>query len=425
MPNRTTELGQQWKWTPPPRPDWVQRINEEGACMNISGVVPLDEESLLNSAMRATGLSDFGADDWREPFGILAKAMEEEAEMHLMGRIATRSEMLQLLEARLHIEDTYKRHPEIEDEEITQPIFVVGQGRSGTSFLINLLASNPDNGAIMEWEAMMPCPPPEKATYHNDPRIKKAEGPATLWNRLTPTLTTMHEFAADVPMECAQILALNFMSITWFGTLAQVPSYDVYMANRDVEPALRYHQRVLKLLQWKNPRKHWVLKDPIHLDRLAQLHKIYPDACYVWPHRDPVRALASAINLIGTVQWARSDYPFKSGSFEYISDPAFSARRMEAVIDQLEAGVIPARQFYNLLYKNLVSNPMAEIEAMYRQFEFELSLEGHHTMAQYLADNPRDARPTHKFSIGTDETVARARQVYQRYQNHFKIPEEH
>jgi choline dehydrogenase-like flavoprotein len=53
---------------PPPRPEWVQRLNEEGYCMNISGVVSLDENSLLESAMRASGLSDFGADDWREPF---------------------------------------------------------------------------------------------------------------------------------------------------------------------------------------------------------------------------------------------------------------------------------------------------------------------------------------------------------------------
>ena len=422
MSNNNADQRLQWK--PPPRPDWVQRINEEGTCMNVSGVVPLDEESLLNLAMRATGLSDFGADDWREPFGILVKAMEEEAEMHLMGRIRTRSELLQLLEARLQIEDTYKRHPEIADEEITQPIFVVGQGRSGTSFLINLLASNPENGALMEWEAMMPCPPPEKATYHNDPRIEKAAGPATQCIRVTPTLTTMHEFAAYVPMECAQILALNFMSITWFDTLAQVPSYDAYMAKLDIEPALLYHQRVLKLLQWKNPRKHWVLKDPMHLDRLVQLHKIYPDACYVWPHRDPVRALASVISLIGTLQWGRSDYPFKSGSFEYISDPVFSARRMEAVVDQLEAGVVPAERFYNLLYKDLVAHPMSEIEAMYRQFGMKLSPEGYHAMTQYLADHPRDARPPHKFSIGSDESVARARQAYKRYRDHFKIPEE-
>ena len=67
---------QRTKWQPPPRPDWVQRINEEGDCMNAAGVVPLDSVTLLESARRTTGLSDFGADDWREPFEILCKSLE-------------------------------------------------------------------------------------------------------------------------------------------------------------------------------------------------------------------------------------------------------------------------------------------------------------------------------------------------------------
>jgi hypothetical protein len=106
----------------------VRLINEEGQCMNISGVVPLDEASLLAAAQRATGLSDFGSDEWRDPFRVFIKALEEESELNLMGRIRTRSEILQLLEARLQIEDVYKRHPEIADEAIEKPIILVGQG---------------------------------------------------------------------------------------------------------------------------------------------------------------------------------------------------------------------------------------------------------------------------------------------------------
>ena len=45
------------QWQPPTRPEWVRLVNEEGRCMDISGVVPLDERSLLDTAMRNTGLS--------------------------------------------------------------------------------------------------------------------------------------------------------------------------------------------------------------------------------------------------------------------------------------------------------------------------------------------------------------------------------
>jgi Sulfotransferase family len=412
------------QWQPPPRPEWVQKVNEEGDCMNISGVVPLDSKSLRESAMRTTGLSDFGADDWSEPFEVLVKSLEEDAALNLMGRIRTRSEVLQLLEARLQIEDTYKRHPEINDEQIVQPIVVVGQGRSGTSFLINVLSKNPDNGALMQWEAMFPCPPPEKATYETDPRIDRSHKLIDQWNRVTPTIVSMHEFAGHVPMEDCEIIALNFMAPSWFGSLGQAASYDAYMVKQDQEPALRYHQRVLKLLQWKNPRQHWVLKDPLHLDRLAAFLKIYPDACFVWPHRDPVRALASTISLIGVIQWGRSDHPFKGGSFEFVTDPVYSAQRFNAVIDNLEAGVVPPKQMHHVLYQDLVADTMPQIEAMYRHFGIVLSEQGRRGMAKYLADNPRDARPAHKFNAGEGEAVTGARLAYKRYQEYFKIPNE-
>ena len=53
-------------------------------------------------------------------------------------------DVLILLEGRLQIEETYKRHPEIADEEIHEPIIIIGQGRSGTSLLQNVLAAHPD-----------------------------------------------------------------------------------------------------------------------------------------------------------------------------------------------------------------------------------------------------------------------------------------
>ena len=389
--------------------------------MDISAVVPLDEASLIETAMRNTGLSDFGAEDWLKPFQVLVKSMEEDAELNLIGRLRTRSEILQLLEARLQIEDTYKRHPEIDDEQIIRPLIIVGQGRSGTSFLVNVLSHNPNHGALMQWEAMFPCPPPEASTYCTDPRIEKAHKLIDQWNRVTPTLVSMHEFAGNVPMEDCQILALNFMAPSWFGSLGQAATYDAYMVKVDPELTLKYHKRVLKLLQWKNPRKQWVLKDPIHLDRLEAIMKIYPDACFVWPHRDPIRALSSTVSLLGTIQWGRSDHPFKGGSFEYVLDPVYSAARFNAVIEKLEAGVVPPRQFHHLLYKNLVEDTLGSLEAMYQHFGITLSEAGRRAMQQYLNDHPRTARPAHKVVEGSNEAVKKARKAYKHYQGYFNV----
>ncbi|HEY1973044.1 MAG TPA: sulfotransferase [Pseudonocardia sp.] len=412
------------RWKPPARPEWVQRVNEEGAWMNLRGVVPLDAESLLRSAVETTGLDDFGVDDWREPFEIMVRSMDEEADLNLVGRLRTRSEILQLLEARLRIEDTYRQHPEIDDEQVTEPLFIIGQGRSGTSMLANVLDAHPDNCAPKHWELIFPCPPPEAATYLTDPRIERGHQLIDQWNRVTPSIASMHEFAGHLPMECCQILGLAFRSSTWFDSLGQVPGYQMWLAGQDIRPALRYHERTLKLLQWHNPRAHWVLKDPIHLDRMPAILEIYPDARFIWTHRDPVRALASTVSLLGTVQWGRTDHPFQYGAFEYVTNPEFSSARFDAAIDQIDSGTVPADRVHHMLYADLVADPLTTLERLYGYFGMELTPDGRAGMRAYLDANPRDARPVHKLDLGSDELNSRERKAFARYQRRFAIPYE-
>jgi len=429
----TTSTDVRLEWVPPDRPEWVARVNGEGRVIDagagfgaagIRQVVPLDEESLLRAAVDATGLSDFGGDDWREPFGVFIRALEEEAALNLLGRIRTRSEILQLLCARLRVEETYKRHPEIADQQITQPMIIIGQGRSGTSLLQNVLGHHPDNGVLMHWEMVFPCPPPEAATYESDPRIAVADGLIDQWNRVTPTMPSMHELRGYMPFEDCILMAMNFGALSWMDCLGQVPSYDAYIMGQDIEPHLRYHERVLKLLQWKNPRKHWVLKDPMHLDRMPALLKVYPDACFIWPHRDPVRALASLVSIIGTIQWSRSEEPFRGISLDLLMNPEVSAYRFANVIEQIESGAIPAKQIINVLYKDLVADTVGTVAGIYEHFGIELSAEGRAAMQAYMDQNPRDNRPPHRFSIGSGPAIERARAAFTPYQQHFNVPTE-
>jgi hypothetical protein len=97
--------------------------------------VLLDERSLLEAAMANTGLSDFGDDAWREPFRILLDDLERHADLHLVGRLMTRSDLLVHLEGRLRVIDWYKRHPEVEKQKVEAPVFVVGLPRSGPTIM--------------------------------------------------------------------------------------------------------------------------------------------------------------------------------------------------------------------------------------------------------------------------------------------------
>jgi hypothetical protein len=144
------------RWSRPPRPDWVARVVAEGAHLDLREVVPLDPAELIATACAATGLVDFGDDGWYEPFRALVADLDANSRLTLLGRVMTRQDLLVTLEGRLRIEATYNAHPEIEEEEISAPLVIVGQGRSGTSVLQNMLAAHPDNRTPLHWEAMFP-----------------------------------------------------------------------------------------------------------------------------------------------------------------------------------------------------------------------------------------------------------------------------
>ena len=137
-------------WTPKPRPQWVAELNAFGCQLGSpAALVALDEASLLGAASAATGLDDFGDDGWREPFRVFVDALENEADLHLLGRIMARDEIVRALVNRLEVHATFGRHPEISEERIESPVLVVGTGRSGTSILHELLAQDPANRVPM------------------------------------------------------------------------------------------------------------------------------------------------------------------------------------------------------------------------------------------------------------------------------------
>jgi hypothetical protein len=87
---------------------------------------------------------------------VFVEALERESQLHLAGRLVTRTEILRTLRNRLLLADLWRRRPEILREEILPPIFVVGSPRSGTSILHELLALDPAHRAPAMWEIEHP-----------------------------------------------------------------------------------------------------------------------------------------------------------------------------------------------------------------------------------------------------------------------------
>ena len=410
-------------WTPPPRPAWVQQVIDEGRHMDIRSLVPLQAGELMATARRNTGFDDFGSDEWLEGFHIFLKALDEEADLHLLGRLMTRSDILRWLEARLGIEAAYAEHPEIDDEVIQQPVIVTGLPRAGTSILFELLAQDSQFGSPRNWEMMFPFPPPETASYHSDPRIERCQHLVTQWSRVVPTYAAMHEMGAEIPNECIVAMSCTFLTENLPGQY-QIPSYNAWYYQQDLGYAYRYYKRMLKLLQWRNPRRHWLLKAPSHLGNLPVLFDTFPDARVVITHRDPIVAQASVTNLLGTLYWMRSSQPFDASAFENLMTPEAGAARLDGVVDLLQASAVPLAQIHSFLYAQLVEQPLDALQSLYQGMGLRLEPAALEAMQDYLQAKPQGKFGRHQYSIGEREENARKRLLFRRYQNYFQVPDE-
>ena len=197
------------------RPDWVEKVNEEGRMWAdagmLSDMVPVDIGSVLSAARRETGLHDMGDPDWEEPLTVLTEALENEAQLNLVGRLATRSELILFIRSRLKLVHLAKQHPEIRTQKIEAPIIITGLPRTGTSILQELLHQDPRLRTPLFWETYFLGEAAESGGADANTR-RVGDLVAQQWIRITPQIQTMHETAGDIPAEDASLWNYSFIS---------------------------------------------------------------------------------------------------------------------------------------------------------------------------------------------------------------------
>jgi hypothetical protein len=375
-------------------------------------------QELIDQAQAATGLDDFGDESFREGLDVLVGALDTEADLNDMGRAVMGGQIAACLTNRLQIEDWYRRFPEIDDQEIVAPLFGLGLPRTGSTALGNLFAEDPAFRSLRMWEATSPCPPPELATAHDDPRIAVSQARLDLQDQVLPTLRDMVPLSATGPTECLAVLAYDFRSSTFEG-MARVPTYSEWLLQCDMEPGYRYHRRVLKLLQWHCPPTKWWLRTPAHMLAIDALDRVYPDARFVMTHRDVSSVIPSVASLTTTLAGMSTDVP----------DAAhFGAQAMttwETALRRAIAFRDDGREdrFVDIGFRDVQSDPIGSMRGLYETLGEDLSPEAEANMAAWWAANSGESRGAHRYQaedFGLD--VEGIQERFRFYSDRFDVP---
>jgi len=407
-----------------PLPLPIRLLNSAGRGANKIGLQPvnLTFDKLVARAQRNTGLKDFGEDEFEGPLKRLIASLENEADLNTLGRMMARGDILKTLENRLGIVDLFKRHPEIGDERIEKPLFVVGPPRSGTTIFHDLLAMDADNRVPLSWECAYPLPPPETASYTNDPRIEKVAADLARVDQLLPAFKTMHPMGAQRAQECVAMTSIDFTSMVYYVQF-NVPSYDQWVMEHDMRSALKWHRRFLQVLQWKCPGKRWALKSPQHMWHLEFIHREYPDALFVQTHRDPVKTVISMSNLAATLQTLGSDSANLPRVAQYYAKGL--AQGYNNTVAYRKSGRLPESQVVDLYFRDFMQDQVGTVRRAYQHFDMELSTNAAGRMQQFLDENPADKFGKHLYQLSeTGLDIEALRTMFQGYEDHFNIPRE-
>jgi hypothetical protein len=382
---------------------------------------PLSADHLIALAQRRTELTEFGQTAFTGPLQNLLRACLDEADLSLVGRVATRWDAARFLSNLLRLHEEEKKRPEILTQPIARPIFVSGLPRSGTTFLHSLLAEDPANLVPSVWQLIHPYPI-RNSVAGRDRRRQRVARQLQLFGLLAPDFRRMHPIDAGSPQECSEITAHVFASLR-FDTTYHIPSYRRWLDETGHFDAYRFHRRFLQHLQHQaTVGERWVLKCPDHVFAIAAIRSVYPDARLVLVHRDPLAVLSSVARLTEVLRRPFTRHIDRHEIGRQDSDRWLVATELMISAEQQQHFVEP---IFHVHYVDLVKNPVGTVAALYRHFGEALSDDAAARIGRLVQAKPNGGYGAHRSSLqeyGLDAALERER--YARYMAHFGIEPE-
>jgi hypothetical protein len=389
-------------------PFWFRGINQiwKGT-YSLGTKIKLEKDDLIRSAKKITGLTDLGKDFHDEPLDRLLRAVNEEANLHPVGRFITRERFTSLLSIRLRAEHFFQKHPQILEQEIYPVWIIVGLQRTGTTKLQRLLSADPDHRVIPSWEIINPMPidlglydlnnsdrvtrlqgdkvtrlQGDKVTrssnnqdpgstdiaifspypHPKDKRISIAKTSVKAVKFMSPGFFSVHPIDAMQPEEDILMLDVSFLSTTP-EAMMHVPSYSSWLEKTDQSTAYGYAAKMLKFLQWIQPAKRWILKTPHHLEFLDLIEKHFGNVHFLWPHRRLYESVPSFLSMVTYNRMIFSDHVEEKQVAEhwvrktgYMLDNALDYRQKDN----------NNKKFTDIYYKDLLTDSIGELSKIYR-----------------------------------------------------------
>jgi len=337
--------------------------------------VPLEAAALIDVAQTRAGLTDFGDSEFTTPLSALVASFRNDAWPLMSPQVREKAieELVGLLVNRLKVTADRDRHPGIRKGSIERPLIVVGPARSGTSLLHTLLAQDPENRSVLYWHSADPSPPPGLAEPTRE-RLGTAIATLTSLMAADSRIEVMHSYYAEEGVrateECSSFMPMAFTT-NRFWYFYPLPGYHDYLLTADHAAAMRFHRSFLQHVQFPATTARWALKSPDHMYWLRELADEYPEAGFVWTHRDLAQLSSSVTSSTCLTRTLTGMLP-ATGRRALGQD---SMKVQREILDKGMRGrdAVGEDRFCDVSYHDVLADPVETVRRIYRRFGRTLS----------------------------------------------------
>lgn len=306
-------------------------------------------EQITESAEKKTGLSDWGNPSFKTAAKILVDDINENSKLSGFGSYFTKELLTKSIKNLLEI-NHYTKNQKVELDHA--PVIILGLPRTGSTFLFNVMARDPQFRSLNFWET-------DSFNPNASTLLKKIKGKYIIesTNIIAPELRAIHEVRYEGPGECTQILTNSLKNIS-FGCYFYLPNYAPWVIQQNQIDTYENHKKQLFLLGKKDK---WLLKAPPHLMTFKEILTVYPNAKIIQLHRDPVEVVGSASSLIAA---SRNLFTTQAILKKTGSDISKVLRWSLDKTIQERAEMKP-QAIIDVMYNDLINDPMKTLRTIY------------------------------------------------------------
>ena len=296
-------------------------------------------------------------------------------------------------------------YPDHQEQDVKEPVFIVGNFRSGTTFLHRLLTKDDQSTSFTSFELYMAPSVVGRKFYRWLLKVNYVVGNPARWviglfNRIVEKEAYMHKIGLDEAEEDGQVLFhvwSSFDLLAFFPFPKLIKKYIYYddqvpadVKKRDMD----YYSEIVRKHIYSHGGKRYISKNPSYSPKVKTLHQYFPDAKFINIVRNPLQVIPSTISLY-------------SKHCQTYGDPKNEYNLQETVIEHSKHWYLyphqylkslPSNQYVRVLYRDLVADPEGTIRDIYQRFNFEIRPE----FAEILkaeAQKAKSYKSKHRYSL--------------------------